>query len=83
MIITSPESKAKFVRSGKGLITSMGLKAKTRPKQGQRNIKRQSMPQEMSIRRNFQRLLGSFKNHLMKVMRRRGPITRLLKVTFT
>ena len=32
MRITSPESKVKFRRSGKGLITSLSLKAKTRPK---------------------------------------------------
>ena len=32
MIITSSESKVKLGRSGKGLITSLGLKAKTKPK---------------------------------------------------
>ena len=32
MIITSSESKVKLERSGKGLITSLGLKAKTSPK---------------------------------------------------
>ena len=31
MKITSSESKEKFERSGKGLITSMGFKAKLRP----------------------------------------------------
>ena len=30
--ITSSESKDDFVRSGKGMITSIGLKAKARPK---------------------------------------------------
>ena len=33
MIITSSESKVKLVRSGKGLITFLGLKAKTSPNQ--------------------------------------------------
>ena len=32
MKITSPESKNNLGRSGKGLITSLGLKAKSRPK---------------------------------------------------
>ena len=32
MIITSSESKVNLVRSGKGFITSLGLKSKARPK---------------------------------------------------
>ena len=31
------------------------------------------MPLEMSVRKNFQRLFGSLKNYLMKVMIGRGP----------
>ena len=41
-----------------------------------------SMPSEMSVRRTFRRLLGSLKNYLMKVMRRRGPNMSLLIATF-
>ena len=40
MRVTSSESKEKLVRSGKGLITSLGLKAKVR----QKNAKIQGMP---------------------------------------
>ena len=79
MKITSSESKDNLGRSGKGLITSLGIKAKARQKQK----KRQGMPSEMSVRRNFQRLLGSLKNYLMKVMRGRGPYMSLLTHTFT
>ena len=39
MEITSSESGYNLGRSGKGLITSLGLKAKARPKQCQRNTK--------------------------------------------
>ena len=79
MRITSSYSKVKFGRSGKGLITSMSLKSK----KFQRNVKRQGMPSEMSARRTFKRLLGSLKNYLKKVIRRRGPNMSLLTVTFT
>ena len=64
MRVTSSESKYNFGRSGKGLITSMGIKAKSIPKK----YKRQGIPSEISVRRNFQRLLGSLKNYLMKDM---------------
>ena len=79
MIITYSESKVNLGRSGKRLITSLGLKAKTSPN----ILKRQGMPSEMSVRRNFQRLLGSLKNYLMKVMIIRGPDMSVLIVTFT
>ena len=79
MIITSSESKVKLGRSGKGLITYLGLKAKTRAKK----YKSQVMPMEMSVRRTSQRFLGSLKNHLMKVMTKRGQKMSLLTVIFT
>ena len=66
--ISYSEPKDNLGGSGKGLITSLGLKAKTRPKK----LKRQGMPLEMSVRRTFQRLLGSFRNILINVMSRRG-----------
>ena len=60
MRITSSEPKYNLGRSGKGLITSLGLKSKSRPKQvknrakaspnqGQRNSKRQGIPSEISV----------------------------------
>ena len=78
MIITYSESKLKLGRSGKMLITSLVIKAKSRPK----IYKIQGMPSEISVIRTFQRLLGSLKNCLMKVMRIRGPNMILLTVTF-
>ena len=44
METTSSESKGKFGRSGKGLVTALALKTKVRSK----NTKRQGMPSEMS-----------------------------------
>ena len=55
----------------------------SRPNQGQRNTKSQGMTLEISVRKIFQRLLGSLKIYLMKVMRERGPNMSLLTVTFT
>ena len=48
MRITSSESKDDLGGSGKGLITSLGLKAKTGTKQGQINTKMKGMPSELS-----------------------------------
>ena len=45
METTSSESKVKMEGSGKGLVTVLDLKAKSRSK----NIKRQGMPSEMSV----------------------------------
>ena len=77
--ITSSESKEKLEKSGKGLIASLGFKAKVRP----HKYKRQGMPSEMSVRRNFQRLSGSLKNCFMKVTRGIGLNTSLLTVICT
>ena len=44
METTSSESKVELERSGKGLVTTLALKTKARPK----NTKRQGMPSEMS-----------------------------------
>ena len=44
MEIKSSESKGKFGRSGKGLVTALALKTKVSSK----NTKRQGMPSEMS-----------------------------------
>ena len=79
MKITSSGSKEKLERLGKGLIISLGIKAKVR----RHKYKNQRMPLEMSVRRLFQRLLGSLINCLTEVMRRRGPNMSLITVTFT
>ena len=78
MKITSSGSKGKLERSGKGLITSLVLKTK----QGRKNIKRQGMPSEISVRRTFLRLLGSLRNLRNYLMRRRCPNVSLLIFTF-
>ena len=49
MKTTSSESKEKLGISGKGLITSLGLKAKVRP----HKCKRRGMTSEMSVRMIF------------------------------
>ena len=61
MRITSSEPKDNLGRSGKGLITSLGINAKTRPKE----YRRQGMPLEMSISRIFLRLPGSLRNFII------------------
>ena len=79
MIITSSDSKDNSGRSGKCLITSLGIKSKASPKK----YKKAGMPSEISARRTFQRLLGSLINYLVRFMREGGPNMSLLTVTFT
>ena len=79
MKITSSESKEKLERSRKGLIDSLGFKAKLRPQK----YKMIGMPSEMSVRRTFLILLGSLRNLRNYLMRRRDPNTSLLTATFT
>ena len=68
MKITSSESKEKLERSGKGLITFLGIKAKV-------------MPHKY---KNARCAIGNVsKKDLMKVMRRRGSNMSLLTATFT
>ena len=60
MIITSSESKDTFGRSGKGLITSLGLKAKVRPKnykKSRHSIRNFSKKYLSKIIRKFDKLL--------------------------
>ena len=76
--ITSSESKRKLERSEKGLIISLGFKAKVRLQK----YKRQGMPSEMSVRMTSPRLLESLRNLRHYLMRRRGPSMSLLTVTF-
>ena len=54
----------------------------SRPKQGRKNTKRQGMPSEMLVRRNFQRLLRSLRKFRNYLMRRRGPNMSLMTATF-
>ena len=59
MIITSSESKFKLGRSGKGLITSMSLKAKTSPKKYKKEryaIRNVSKKDLSNIIREFEKL---------------------------
>ena len=79
MKITSSESTGKLEISGKGLITSLGFKTKA----SFHKKKRQVIPSEMSVRRTFIRLLGSFRNLRNYLMRGRGPNMSLLIATFT
>ena len=63
--ITSSESKGKSERSGKGLVTALGFKTKVRSSK----YKKQGMPSEISVRRNFRRLskiLRKLGNYLMR-----------------
>ena len=68
MKIISSESQDNLGRPGKGLITSLCLRAKLNHK----NTKRKDMTSEISVRRTFQILLRILKNYIMKFMRRRG-----------
>ena len=63
MKMKSSESKEKLEKSGKGFITSLGFKSKVWP----HKYKKLSMPSEMSVRRNFWRLLRSLKITLWKL----------------
>ena len=66
-------------RSGKGLITFLGLNTKTRPKKYKKT--------RFSIRNVSKKdpsdILREFEKNLIKVMRRIGPNMILLTVTFT
>ena len=77
MRITSLKKKDNLGRSGKGLITSLGIKARARPK----IFKRQGMSSEMLVWRTFQRLLGSLKIFHITVMRGGGP--NMIPLPFT
>ena len=78
MIITSSESKVKLRRSGKGLITFMSLKAKTRSKK----YKKARYVIVNVGKKDLSKIIKEFENHLMKVMIRRVPKMTLLTVTF-
>ena len=78
--IKSSDPKDNLGGSGKGLITSMGLKAKECLKEIQ---KVKVCHSEMSVLRKFQRLSGILKNCFLNVMRGGGPNIIPLAVTFT
>ena len=78
MKIKSSESEYNLVRSGKCLISSLVINSKVRP----RKYKRKDMPSEMSVRRTFQRLLGSLRNCFITFLRGRGLNISLMTVTF-
>ena len=77
--ITYSESKEKLGRSGQGLITSLGLKAKVRPQK----YKQARYSIGNVIKKELSNIIRDFENYLMKVMRRRGPNMSLRTVTLT
>ena len=79
MKITYSESKEKLGRSGQGLNTSLGLKAKVR----QHKYKQARYSIGNIIKKDLSKIIREFENYLMKVMRRRGPNTSLLTDTLT
>ena len=76
--IISSESKDNFGRSGKGLITSLGLNTKERPKK----YRKARYVIDNVSKKDLSNILREFENYLMKVMRGRVPIMILLTVTF-
>ena len=79
MRITSSGSKDNLVRSGKGLITSLGIMSKSRPKK----CKSPRYAIGNISKNTFQRLLGIFRIYLKRVMRGGDPNMSLMTVTFT
>ena len=79
MKITSSESKYNLGGSGKGLINSLGIKAKTRP----RNYIKARYAIGNFSKKDPSKIIREFENYLMKFRRKRGPNMSLLKVNFT
>ena len=79
MRITSSDSKVKLVRSRKGLITSLGLTAKTGPNK----YKKARYAIGNVSKKDLSNIIREFEKYLIKVTRRRGPNMILLTVTFT
>ena len=79
MKITSSESKGNLGRSGKGLITSLGLKSKAMPKK----YKKARYAIGNVSNKDLSNIIMEFENYLVKVIRRRGPNMSLLTVTLT
>ena len=79
MKITSSESKDNLGRSGNWLITSLGIKAKARPKK----YKKERYAIINVSKKDTSKIIREFENYLMKVMRGRGPNIILLTVNFT
>ena len=79
MKITSSESKDNLGRSGKGLITSLGLNAKARPKK----YKKARYSIVNVSKKDLSNIIREFEKYFMIVIRGRGPNMSLLTVTFT
>ena len=62
MRIISSDTKDNLGRSGKGLITSLHIKSKARPKK----YKKQGITSGISVRITLQRLLGSLTSYRLK-----------------
>ena len=78
MKITSSEYKEKQERSGKSLITSMGINTKLRP----HKYKKARYAIINVSNKDLLRIIREFEKYRMKVMRRRGPKMSLLTDTF-
>ena len=72
-------SKDNLGRPGKGLITSLGLKAKVRS----HKYKKARYDIGNVSKKDLSKIIREFKMYLMKVMIRRGPNMSLLKATIT
>ena len=77
MKTTSSESKGKWGRSGKGLVTDLAFKTKVRPQ----NTKRQGMPSKMSAWRTFRILSKSLRKLSRYLMWKVSPNTSQLPAT--
>ena len=76
--ITFSESKGKLERPGKGLITSMGFKAKERPEK-YKNVR---YAIGNVSKKELSETIKEYKNLRDYLMRRRGPKMSLLTATF-
>ena len=79
MKITSSESKVKLEISGKGLITSLGFKAKTRPQK----YKKERYAIGNVSKNDLSNIIRDFDKLTYESYERRGLTMSLLKVTFT
>ena len=76
IIITSSESKVKLVRSGKGFITYMGLKAKS----SLNKYKKATYAIRNEIKKDILKIIRELQKLHHRNMRRRGPNMSLLTV---
>ena len=78
MIITSSEQKYYLGRSGKGLITSLGINTNVRPKK----YKKARYAITNVSMNDLSKIIKEFKNYLIRVVYRRVPNMNPLTLTF-